>query len=181
MECPDIMDIEASGFGCLSYPIEVGYCLSSQERYCALIKPHPTWVHWDKGAEAVHGIAQSLLHDVGLEPGEVCIQLNKRLSGRVLYSDAWVADKAWLNRLYEVSPLQPSFQLCAIENIQNECQHLIWDKVRDRQLKEAKFVRHRASADAQFIQGIFQQSRDICQDQGRDTAVFHKLVSRSKN
>ena len=34
---PDIIDIEASGFGPDSYPIEIGVALSSGEKYCSLI------------------------------------------------------------------------------------------------------------------------------------------------
>jgi hypothetical protein len=35
---PNIIDIEASGFGVDSYPIEVGIVLSTGQKYCALIK-----------------------------------------------------------------------------------------------------------------------------------------------
>ncbi len=163
MDCPDVMDFEASGFGVESYPIEVGFCLSTHERFCVLIKPAPKWTHWDKSAEAVHGISRKLLQDKGREASLVCEELNRRLSGRTLYSDAWVADKVWLNRLFEAGRMQPKFHLCAIENIQTECQYGVWDRVRDRLLKESTFARHRASSDAEFIQRLFMQSRDICE------------------
>lgn len=159
---PDILDFEASGFGGQSFPIEVGFCLANDERFCCLIKPDSNWRYWDQNAEAVHGISQAQLQEHGHCPADVCLRLNELLNARTLYSDAWVVDKAWLNKLYEAAQMQPSFQLRAIENIQSECQHLIWDRVRERMLKEVLFERHRASADAHFIQLVYCSSEKIC-------------------
>lgn len=36
---PFILDVEASGFGCESYPIEIGLALEKENRYCSLIIP----------------------------------------------------------------------------------------------------------------------------------------------
>ena len=55
-ETPSIMDIEASGFGRSSYPIEVGYVLGDGSSFCTLIRPLPSWTHWDASAESVHHI-----------------------------------------------------------------------------------------------------------------------------
>jgi hypothetical protein len=159
IRCPDILDFEASGFGLDSYPIEVGYALGNGERFCMLIKPHASWQHWDNNAQAIHGITQATLAEVGMEIPQVCQELNRRLKGRTLYSDAWVFDKAWLNRLFEAAGLTPEFHLHAIENIQTEMQHLIWDGVRDQLLREVGLERHRASADAQFIQQLFARTQ----------------------
>jgi hypothetical protein len=52
---PNIIDIEASGFGVDSYPVEVGIVLSTGQKYCAIIKPADDWLYWDKKAELVHG------------------------------------------------------------------------------------------------------------------------------
>ncbi len=164
MDCPDILDFEASGFGPNSYPIEVGYSLASGERYCVLIRPHPPWVHWDPKAEAVHGISRALLGQTGRDVRQVCRELNRRLQGKRLYSDAWVADKQWCNRLFEAAGMFPSFQLSAIENVQSECQYLIWDQVRERMLAEISMPRHRASSDAEFIQHLYRQTRLICRN-----------------
>ena len=56
---PAVLDVEASGFGRESYPIEVGYVLSGGQTYCSLIRPLPEWTHWDPQAERVH---LSLIH-----------------------------------------------------------------------------------------------------------------------
>lgn len=162
MDCPDILDFEASGFGPESYPVEVGFSLVSGERFCALIRPHESWNYWDFHAEAIHGISRGLLLTRGNDVRQVCRELNRRLQGRTLYSDAWVVDKEWCNRLFEAAQLQPTFHLSAIENVQSECQYLIWDEVRRKLLENTEMHRHRASVDAEFIQKVFRQTRQMC-------------------
>jgi hypothetical protein len=44
-ECPLIIDVEASGFGGTSYPIEIGVALDYGHKYCTLIHPEPGWTH----------------------------------------------------------------------------------------------------------------------------------------
>ena len=55
---PYIIDVEASGFGSDSYPIEVGLALEPGERFCTLIRPLDHWDHWDEQAESVHKISR---------------------------------------------------------------------------------------------------------------------------
>ncbi len=162
MRCPDILDFEASGFGYQSYPVEVGYSLADGQRYCSLIRPAPGWTYWSEEAQALHGISRQLLMDMGREPRAVCLELNERLSGRVLYSDAWVVDKAWLNRLFTAARMTALFHLSPIEGVQSECQHLLWDEVRSRMLRDEKGVRHRASIDAEFIQRVYRETQRLC-------------------
>lgn len=162
MDCPDILDFEASGFGYHSYPIEVGYSLGCGERFCMLIRPERSWVYWDENAEEVHGISRELLQRSGLDVVQVCNTLNQRLMGRTLYSDAWVVDKQWLNKLFAAAGIQPSFQLSAIEHIQTECQYMMWDEVRNHMLSESSGERHRASSDAEFIQRVYTQTQTLC-------------------
>ena len=40
---PPILDVEASGFGPGSYPIEIGYVLGDGTAYCTLISPAISW------------------------------------------------------------------------------------------------------------------------------------------
>jgi hypothetical protein len=37
-----VIDVEASGFGRGSYPIEVGFVLPDGEAVCTLVRPRPT-------------------------------------------------------------------------------------------------------------------------------------------
>ena len=65
------IDIEASGFGAGSYPIEVGFILPDGSSYCSLIIPEDDWKHWDSAAEKVHGITRELLFQHGRSSTEV--------------------------------------------------------------------------------------------------------------
>jgi len=163
MECPDIMDVEASGFGSGSYPIEIGYSLGDGNRDCFLIKPLSGWIHWESDAEQLHGISRADLDAAGQAPQTVCSELNWRLKGRTLYSDAWDLDSKWLQKLFLSVDMTPSFSLRAIEHIQSEKQHLLWDQVRADLMPERDDIgRHRASADAEFIQRVFLKTRSLC-------------------
>ena len=65
---PNIIDVEASGFGTASYPIEIGLALENGERYCSLIKPLAEWDHWDETAQELHGIKRAHLNKHGKAP-----------------------------------------------------------------------------------------------------------------
>ena len=42
---PAAVDVEASGFGAGSHPIEIGYVPTDGSSYCTLIRPEPSWTH----------------------------------------------------------------------------------------------------------------------------------------
>ena len=84
---PNIIDIEASGFGGTSYPIEIGIVLSSGEKYCSLIKPELNWTHWSEEAEHVHHISKEILQQRGKPALQVAIAINEFLEGKTVYSD----------------------------------------------------------------------------------------------
>ncbi|MDE0926942.1 MAG: hypothetical protein OR997_07780 [Methylophilaceae bacterium] len=44
---PSVIDIETSGFGAGSYPIEVGYVTHQGKRWCSLITLCDDWQHWN--------------------------------------------------------------------------------------------------------------------------------------
>ena len=164
--CPNVLDFEASGFGPSSYPIEVGFVLGDGQRYCRLIQPCEAWRHWDARAEALHRISRETLTQVGLPIEQICQELNHHLAGLRVFTDAWVYDNAWLNRLYARAACQPAFELSAIEHIQSECQHLIWDQTRQTLIDaEPMSDRHRASADAELIQRVYTETQTLCQQQ----------------
>lgn len=158
---PNILDFEASGFGYDSYPIEVGVALGSGERFCTLIVPLDSWTHWDINAEKVHQIKREDLNRYGLPIGDVCLRLNQFLREQTVYSDGWVADKPWLNTLYESAGLKPSFNLSPIESIQSESQQAVWSEVRDELVEKFAFGRHRASHDALLIQETYKATRHL--------------------
>lgn len=153
--CPTIVDIEASGFGSRSYPIEIGAIKANGERYCALIKPLDDWQHWSADAEAVHSISRSLLYERGKPADQVCTELNHFLGEVTAYSDAWAHDSAWLNRLFFSARVQPCFHLSPIEMIASEAQLLLWDETKKQLMKELGIKRHRATRDAHLIQQTY--------------------------
>ncbi len=162
---PTIIDIEASGFGSRSYPIEIGVVKTTGERYCALIEPQPDWDHWSESAQAVHGISRQLIESRGRKPCDICQELNQFLGDITAYSDAWTHDSPWLNRLFFAARINPSFHLSPIELIATEAQLLLWDQTKRRLEKHLDIKRHRASGDAYLIQQTFLESRRLVDTQ----------------
>lgn len=152
-----MIDIEASGFGGGSYPIEVGFVGSDGKTFCGLIRPEPDWLHWDPAAEALHGISREQLQRHGRPVGWMARAINARLSGQVVYCDGWGHDYAWLNRLFEVAALQPSFRLDDLRSLLSEDEAARWHPVTQAVRARLRLTRHRASSDARVLQLAFRQ------------------------
>lgn len=161
--CPAIIDIEASGFGAHSYPLEIGAVNAKGERYCALIHPLADWNHWCEGAAQIHGITRELVEQRGKPVRQVCAELNQFLGEITCYSDAWTHDSPWLTRLYFGARCNPSFHLSPIELIATEDQLLCWDETKRRLQQQLGICRHRASGDAYLIQQTYLASRQLAQ------------------
>lgn len=160
---PIIMDIEASGFGNDSYPIEIGFIDSIGERFCNLITPQEDWDHWSFSAETAHGISRDLLLKKGHPAWDVAKTLNRLLQDKTVYSDGWVVDHPWLMRLFYSVNLAPTFQISPIEMVMNEFQIEIWDATRNQVLQDSQLQRHRASSDALIIQRTWIDTYRQCQ------------------
>lgn len=158
---PIIIDLEASGFGCTSYPIEVGLALENNEKFCSLIIPAPEWTHWDEDAEKIHHIERSVLEVNGKTPKEVATQLNKILKGKTVYTDAWSFDKPWMNTLFQEADIEMEFHVSALEMILNEAQLENWHKTKEQVTKDLNLTRHRASNDAWIIQETYKRTLNI--------------------
>lgn len=161
-ECPPaILDIEASGFGMGSYPIEVGFVLPDGRPWCSLVRPEPDWQHWDPQAERVHHIRREQLLRHGRTPLVVVQQLNERLRGLTVYSDAWSHDYTWLNRLYEVAERSPSFKLDNLRTLLSDDEADRWHEVKRSVASGQTAPRHRASADARLLQLTLMRLRPL--------------------
>lgn len=158
VEEPLIIDVEASGFGPESYPIEVGVALGGEKKYCTLILPAPDWTHWDAEAEKVHRIARDILEYYGKPMEEVAAQLNALLKGKTLYTDGWVVDKPWLITLFYAARTQMAFQVSPLETILSEYQMEHWHETKERVIEEMNQQRHRASYDAWAIQQTYKRT-----------------------
>lgn len=149
---PAILDMEASGLGRRSYPIEVGVVLADGRSYCSLIQPESDWTHWDESAQTLHGITREVLHQHGRPALEVAQTLNAFLQGLVVYSDGWANDYTWLGLLFDAAGLQPRFKLDNLRALLTEPQAQAWHQTKDRVSAEAAITRHRASNDARLLQ-----------------------------
>ena len=89
---PAIVDIEASGVGRGSYPIEVGLALPTGKTHCFLIRPEPEWTRWDREAEVMHGLNRGVVEAHGRGAPEVASRLNDILRGTTVFSDGWGFD-----------------------------------------------------------------------------------------
>ncbi|MDP5032356.1 MAG: hypothetical protein NWQ54_20255 [Paraglaciecola sp.] len=164
---PSIIDVEASGFGAHSYPIEVGVIKDNGERFCSLIRPQAGWNHWDEEAEALHGISRSLLQQKGRSPIEVCQDLNHFLSGQTVYSDGWVVDQPWMIKLFHAAGLAMTFSVSSLEMLLNETQMGLWHQTKDNLLANITKPRHRASHDAALIQDTFRLTSQLAYQQNQ--------------
>ena len=149
---PAIIDVEASGFGRGSYPIEIGFVEPAGAMFCALILPAAEWQHWDASAEALHGITRANLLAHGKPARWVASELNDRLHGMTVYSDGWGNDYAWLARLFDSVDMQPSFHLEDLRRLLTEEEAARWHDVTLAVRIEQKLRRHRASSDARVLQ-----------------------------
>ncbi|MDF1643612.1 MAG: hypothetical protein P1U80_05450 [Pseudomonadales bacterium] len=152
MKTPTIIDVEASGFGAGSYPIEIGFVLPDGATTCFLIKPLDDWTHWDSAAEQIHGIRRESLGKLGRTVTEAAQLLNDQLAGRIVYSDGWSNDLSWLGLLFECSGTPQRFKLESLRAILDEQQITHWHDTREQVQLELNLERHRASADARILQ-----------------------------
>jgi hypothetical protein len=107
------IDLEASGLGPRSWPIEVGWAFEDGSGGSLLISPAPEWPidAWDPAAERLHGITPKMLSDLGLTAGAACDRLAAALAGCDVYSDAPDWDGFWLMRLFEAAGRKPAIRL----------------------------------------------------------------------
>ncbi len=149
---PCVLDIEASGFGRSSYPIEVGYVLPDGRAACMLLRPAEGWTHWDPAAERIHGIRRDILETHGREPREVAGLLNRDLAGLTVYCDGWAHDYPWLALLFEEAGAVPAFKLESVSALLSEEALSQLDQARRDAVAEMGLTRHRASNDARALQ-----------------------------
>ncbi|RTL47966.1 MAG: hypothetical protein EKK46_16625 [Rhodocyclaceae bacterium] len=159
MHLPAIIDVEASGFGPTSYPIEVGLVLPGGRTYCALIRPEPGWGHWDAQAERVHRVSRHTLLSHGLPAQQVAREVNEYLWGLTVYCDSWYHDFNWLSRLFDAADSAPAFRLEDLRLLLNQEQADAWHATKSQVEREMGLERHRASNDARVLQATLQGVR----------------------
>ncbi len=159
VEAPIILDIEASGFGPGSYPIEVGVAMPDGTLHFWLIKPLSHWLHWQADAERIHGISRQQIEQEGQPIEEVAQALNELLVGKTVYSDGWGVDRTWLALLFHEAGWFQKFKLDSIYTLLNEQQLENWENNRQAVLESTGMVPHRAGTDALIIQKTYLYSK----------------------
>lgn len=149
---PITLDVEASGFGRGSYPIEIGFAFPDGSTAAWLIRPAPDWTHWDAEAEAVHGISRETLLAEGRSVVEVAALLNGQLAGNRVYSDAWSFDASWVARLYDAAGFSQHFRIDTVRALLTEDEVACWPRARDLVQREHGAPVHRAATDAHLLQ-----------------------------
>jgi hypothetical protein len=159
LSLPTVLDVEASGFGRNSYPIEVGFVLPNGHTFCTLIRPLEHWTHWDAQAALTHHIPRTLLQERGQSVVEVAHRLNTDLRGQIVYSDGWANDYSWLGALFDAADMTPSFRLENLRVLLTEAEAEQWHFIKAQIGAERGAQRHRASADARLLQLTYQRLR----------------------
>lgn len=154
---PIVLDIEASGLGRGSYPIEVGYVLADGGSHCFLIKPFDGWQMWCAQAAELHGITREHLQARGLDVVTAAETLNRALGGMTVYSDAWGNDQSWLALLFDCAERVQGFRLKALSQLLNESQLAQWTATKQTVERELAIGRHRASGDALILQHTYRR------------------------
>ncbi len=149
---PVVLDVEASGLGRNSYPIEVGYVLPDGRTFCTLIRPEAHWTHWDAQAASLHHISRKLLEERGQPAQQVAARLNADLHGQTVYSDGWANDYTWLGALFDAAGMSPAFRLENLRKLLSEEEAERWHTVKAQISTERGAQRHRASSDARLLQ-----------------------------
>ncbi|ASP37732.1 hypothetical protein CHH28_03160 [Bacterioplanes sanyensis] len=156
-QLPAIIDLEASGFGRGSYPIEVGFALEDRVVHSFLIRPAPTWLHWSDEAQQIHGISREQLAEEGISVREVALQMNQLLRDKTLYSDAWSFDSSWVGRLFDEAELVQRFRIETINRLLTPTQMEAWHDTKQRLWQQQPFHRHRAANDVKVLQETYRQ------------------------
>ncbi|WP_447554259.1 hypothetical protein [Vreelandella sp. EE22] len=162
---PTVLDIEASGFGRGSYPIEIGLARADGSCCAFLIQPLDEWTHWDPKAELLHGISRERLFQEGYPVHQIAHWLNDELRelGKA-YSDSWGYDNTWLSLLFHHAGMLPRFRLEALRILLTESQQALWSQTKEAIIDAQPIQRHRAGDDARLLQLTYQRTRADLQD-----------------
>ena len=157
IDVPPIIDLEASGFGRGSYPIEVGFALEDRKVHSYLIRPATGWKHWSVEAELIHGISRQELEDKGQSVRQIAMKMNELLSGKTLYSDAWSFDSSWIGNLFNEANIIQRFRIETINKLLTPEQMERWHDTKTKIWQDKPFNRHRAANDVQVLQETYLQ------------------------
>ena len=151
------IDLEASGLGPKSWPIEVGWGFHGWPARSLLIKPHAAWSleAWEKTAEELHRISPDRLIRDGTPVLEIALVLNAAFANANVYSDSPSFDGFWLYRLYEAAGVRSNFRLHNIAELISELTDLAPEEMTRRASIQEPHT-HRAEQDVRHMQVLYQ-------------------------
>lgn len=157
------IDLEASGLGSKSWPVEVAWTFTEGPPAAFLIRPDEAWPDeaWEEGAEALHGISRDDLRRDGVSIREVCTALNQALAEAEVFSDAPDWDGFWLIRLFTAGGVRQEF---SIHDYAKLVSPIIADQGKEILARAAHLAprRHRAGADVTHLQTLYRLARENC-------------------
>lgn len=158
------IDLEASGLGARSWPLEVGWALAeSGEPVSLLIKPDNSWSDdaWDANAERLHGLNRMVLERDGKSARDVCNSMNAALAGADVFSDAPDWDGFWLFRLFSAGGVRQAF---ALKDFGRLLRPLAGARENDLLRRASALAprRHRAAADALHLRTLYRLASESC-------------------
>jgi len=151
------LDLEASGLGPHSYPIEVAWKSTEEAHDSFLINPDsvPEWTFWDEYAEELHNICRTELQQHGVSALSACQRLNEALQGCDVLSDAWEFDRFWLYRLFEAGKQTMAFRLVSLPEVLSAEELIQYQFICKAQLRQ-----HGAMDDVDHILQAIRRVRD---------------------
>lgn len=163
------IDVEASGLGPHSWPIEVGWVFATGEPRSMLVRPAAHWSMnaWEKSAEVLHRITPQRLITEGHSAIDTALVLNAALGGMAVYSDAPDYDSFWLFRLYDAAGIKPNYQLADLGDLlkplwQGEPKDLV------AMAQETSPHTHRAADDVVHLQTMYRIALEAAPADGPD-------------
>lgn len=157
------IDLEASGLGSKSWPVEVGWAFAEGAPASMLIRPHASWTDdaWDPAAQALHGLDRAALDADGEDARAVCLALNAAFAGADVYSDAPDWDGFWLFRLFSAGGVKQDFVLRDYGALLRPIAGAREPELYERASRLAP-RRHRAADDARHLQTLYALARQNC-------------------
>lgn len=160
------IDLEASGLGSKSWPVEVAWAFRDGPPRAFLIRPHAAWSDdaWEEEAQALHGISREALARDGDDVADVCRALNAALAGVEVYSDAPDWDSFWLIRLFAASGMRQEFSVLDYSRLIGPLTSEACEELLARASRLAP-RRHRAAADVTHLQTLYRLAEANCRPQ----------------
>lgn len=165
---PHMADIEASGLGPQSFPIEIAWSTKTGEIRSRLIRPEPDWHWWEPAAEQLHHISRHMLEMESLPPTVIAEEMNRELSGEILYFDGGDYDRRWLSLLFRAAGMRPGFklgdfdQLLVLAGRKTAANGVVAEALARRDLGNLPL--HRAGNDVKLMQLTYVHTRALKKD-----------------